>query len=92
MLTNTVNVLPPPPPMSVGTPVRYFVSWLPDGNDDGYICKVYSPQELITTYSWNYYSIISFRNGRRRDNIFGKYLINLLTGLREDGSTMIISG
>ena len=92
MLTNTVNVLPPPPPMPVGTPVRFYTSWLADGVADAYISRIYAPEELNTSYSWNYYDVVTFKYGRRHKRIFGRSLVNLLTGLREDGSTMIISG
>jgi hypothetical protein len=92
MLTNTVNVLPPPPPMPVGTPVRFIISWIAEGATDAYVSKIYAPEELVTAYSWNYYDIVTFKDGRRHKTIFGKHLVNLLTGLREDGSKMIISG
>lgn len=78
-----------PPPMPLGTPVYVGLSWV---RKDGYITKVYPKEELMGDFVWNYYDVVLFHNGWKHRQMFAKYLVNLLTGLREDGSVLEVLG
>jgi hypothetical protein len=76
-------------PIPLGTPVYVAMSLI---ECDGYIAKIYERSELKGQFVWHYYDVVTFKSGWKHRHVFGKYLTDLLTGLREDGSKMIISG
>lgn len=81
--------MPKHPPIPVGTPVAVCLSWI---ESNGYITKVYGEEDFPMKYSWHYYDVVLFSLDKKHRKVFGTYLVDLRTGLREDGSPYSYSG
>lgn len=89
MITKIEKVTPNHPPMQIGTPVLIQLSWV---KETAYITRIYGPESFSMGYVWHYYDVVGFKTGHKSTLMFGKHIINLLTGLREDGSAFQVSG